>query len=123
MKKELKNFAPHEFTSDGVVVFDKMDADFLLLLDKCRGIAGVPMVITSSWRSAAKNKAVGGVKSSMHLSGRAVDIRCIDGAHRAAIMKAALSIGLTVGVMENAIHLDNREKQVVFHYYRMYNRI
>lgn len=122
MSIELKNFSDREFLMDGVVVFDRMDADFLLLLDKCREVAGVPMKLTSSWRSAAKNKAVGGAKSSMHLKGRAVDVRCLDGAHRAAIMKTALSIGLTVGVMENALHLDNREKQTVFHYYHQYRR-
>ena len=36
-----------------------------------------PIVINSGFRSAAVNKAVGGVPTSNHLTGCAVDIRCI----------------------------------------------
>ena len=36
-----------------------------------------PIVINSGFRSAAVNKAVGGVPMSNHLTGCAVDIRCI----------------------------------------------
>ena len=36
-----------------------------------------PIIINSGFRSAAVNKAVGGVPSSNHLTGCAVDIRCI----------------------------------------------
>ena len=36
-----------------------------------------PIVINSGFRSAAVNKAVGGVATSNHLTGCAVDIRCI----------------------------------------------
>jgi len=119
---ELKNFAPHEFMCAGKLVFDNMDADFLALLDQCRTDAGTPMVITSSYRTPEHNRKVGGAKSSMHLQGRAVDVRSTGGEHRAAIIKAALNLGLSVGVMENAIHLDNRETQTVFHYYAKYRR-
>jgi len=36
-----------------------------------------PIIINSGFRSAAVNKAVGGVPTSNHLTGCAVDIRCI----------------------------------------------
>ena len=36
-----------------------------------------PIVINSGFRSAAVNKAVGGVPTSNHLTGCAVDIRCV----------------------------------------------
>ncbi len=36
-----------------------------------------PIIINSGFRSAAVNKAVGGVSTSNHLTGCAVDIRCI----------------------------------------------
>ena len=36
-----------------------------------------PIIINSGFRSAAVNKAVGGVPTSNHLTGCAVDIRCV----------------------------------------------
>ena len=36
-----------------------------------------PIIINSGYRSEAVNKAIGGVKESNHLSGCAVDIRCL----------------------------------------------
>lgn len=102
---------------DGKPVFDKMDQDFLALLDQCREIAGVPFIISSSYRTVKKNKLVGGSPGSMHLKGRAVDVLCTIGDTRAKIMRAALGLGMSVGVMATALHLDNRDNQIVFHYY------
>lgn len=113
----LRFFKPDEFVMDGAVVYDQMDPVFLLKLDECRALANVPFVITSSWRSENKNKAVGGARTSMHLLGRAVDIRCASSPDRWAIVKAAIAVGFTVGVMESAIHLDNRKRPILFHYY------
>ena len=119
---ELKHFSPSEFTMIGEVVFDKMHPDFLALLDECRGRAGIPFKITSSYRSPEHNARVGGSPTSMHLKGRAVDIACTSGRMRARVMHAALGIGLTVGVMKTALHLDNRsvESPIVFDYYAKY---
>ena len=36
-----------------------------------------PLIVNSGYRSAAVNKAVGGAPTSNHLTGCAVDIRCI----------------------------------------------
>lgn len=114
---ELKYFKPDEFKMDVQPVFDHMDPDFLQLLDKCREDAGCNFIITSSFRTEAKNKRVGGSPNSMHLKGRAVDVLCLKSDDRARIVKAALNLGLSVGVMQYAIHLDNREEQILFHYY------
>ena len=119
---ELKHFKPAEFTEDLRPVFDKMHPDFLLKLDTCRDLCGVPFAITSSYRSPEKNRRVGGAPGSMHLKGRAVDITCPDGVTRAIIMKTALNLGLSVGVMRNGLHLDDREEQIVFHYYQKYGQ-
>ena len=108
---------------DGNNVFHKMNPAFLQLLDKCRELAGVPFVITSSYRSPSKNRRVGGSVGSMHLYGRAVDIECPDGATRWKIVKAAMSLGLSVGVMRSALHLDNREFPVMFDYYPRYGEV
>lgn len=115
---ELKHFSPSEFTMDGKVVFDKMDTAFLALLDQCRELAGVPFIISSCYRTPSKNRKVGGSVGSLHLKGRAVDVICTMGETRAKIMKAAMELGLSVGVMPNALHLDDREDQIVFHYYK-----
>lgn len=122
LKMELRNFKPEEFTMDGKVVFHEMQPEFLALLDQCREDSGVPFKITSCYRSPEKNRRVGGSPGSMHLKGRAVDIVCPQSANRAKIMKAALALGLTVGVMPTALHLDNRDNQIVFHYYSKYQQ-
>jgi hypothetical protein len=101
MEDKLKFFSPAEFTMDGQPVFHKMNPVFLQLLDKCRELAGVPFVITSSYRSPSKNRRV-------------------DGVTRYKIIKAATSLGLSVGVMRSALHIDNREIPIVFDYYPRY---
>ena len=45
--------------------------------NKRYGEGNDPIVINSGYRSEAVNKAVGGVKGSNHLTGCAVDIRCL----------------------------------------------
>jgi len=115
---QMRFFKPDEFQMDGKVVFDKMNPAFLEKLDQCRELAGVPFIISSCWRSPSKNRKVGGAVGSLHLKGRAVDVICTLGATRARIMRAALGLGLSVGVMQNALHLDDREDQIVFHYYK-----
>ena len=42
-------------------------------LDGVRVILGEPIIISSGYRSPAVNKAVGGSKSSQHMTGQAVD--------------------------------------------------
>lgn len=59
--KEIKNFAPTEFKNP-----EKMGYEFMKWLDGVREEAGVPMVITSSYRSPAYNRSVGGASDSAH---------------------------------------------------------
>lgn len=46
----------------------------LQLLEPMRAELGVPLIVTSGWRSEAKNRAVGGTSDSQHLDGTAVDV-------------------------------------------------
>ena len=55
-----------------------VDSALVQLLQSIRDHFGAPVVITSGYRTAAHNKAVGGSKSSQHLLGRAADIQVTD---------------------------------------------
>lgn len=46
------------------------------ILDPLREAVGMPITVTSGYRSPALNGAVGGAKNSQHLRGEAADITC-----------------------------------------------
>lgn len=121
-KQDMKYFKPEEFSMGGVPVYDKMNGTFLAKLDELREKLNQPIKIISSFRDTAYNEGVGGVKSSYHLLGRAVDIACPTSEYRAAIIKVALNMGLTVGVMNTSLHIDDRTNQILFHYYPRYGK-
>ena len=53
-----------------------MDKTLLEMLDEVRDKFDKPIHITSGFRTPAYNEAVGGVETSSHLKGLAVDIAC-----------------------------------------------
>ena len=69
------NFTVREFAcldgSDPVFV----DSELVRVLQNIRDHFGKPVVITSAYRTAVHNKAVGGAAYSQHCYGRAADIR------------------------------------------------
>mgnify|MGYP000876251419 CR=1 FL=1 len=91
-RKLSANFTVAEFAckdgSDPVFV----DSSLAALLQKIRDHFGRPVVITSGYRTAAHNAAVGGSKSSQHLLGRAADfyVEGVDVATVAAYAEALL---------------------------------
>lgn len=48
------------------------------VLDPIREIMGIPIIVTSGFRSFAVNKKVGGAATSQHLRGEAADLICAD---------------------------------------------
>lgn len=124
MATSLRYFNPVEFTMGGTNVFDNMNKEFLLKIDELRARCGVPFIVISSYRSPSYNRRIGGASRSYHLVGRAVDIEAKSSAIKAKIIREALAMGLSVGVMKNALHIDDREEknQVLFHYYSRYQR-
>lgn len=50
----------------------------LIFLDNFREDINIPIRITSAYRSPEHNKKVGGVSTSQHLIGQAIDFTCID---------------------------------------------
>ena len=73
-RKLAPGFKVREFRcrdgSDVVMI----DQTLVVLLQAIREHFGKPITITSGYRTAAHNAAVGGAKSSQHLLGRAADI-------------------------------------------------
>jgi len=74
-----KNFTIEEFDCrDGTPVPPELILNIRLLvatiLQPLRDALGEPVCILSGYRSEAHNKAVGGVKNSQHLFGKAADI-------------------------------------------------
>ncbi len=86
-----------------------LDHEFVLLLDKSRGIAGIPFSINSGFRTVAHNKAVGGVKGSSHTKGLAVDLRARNGKEIYTIVNALMQVGIKrIGINwdKQFIHCD-----------------
>jgi uncharacterized protein YcbK (DUF882 family) len=77
-----KNFTKREFKSkDGSAMPDDVLANIKELafnLQVLRDFLGEPIRINSAYRSPAHNKAIGGVKNSQHVLGRAADIKVRD---------------------------------------------
>jgi len=63
---------------------------FVKKLDVARGLAGIPFVITSGFRTLAQNESIiGAVPDSSHLKGLAVDLRVRSSCEAALIIDAA----------------------------------
>ena len=71
----LSEFDSPDLPNSGV----NMDRDFLAKLEIAREYAGTPFRITSGYRTAERNKQVGGVPDSAHTKGHAADIACSSG--------------------------------------------
>ena len=102
-------FKPHEFKMGDKVVYDKMNKVFLMKLDMLRDLAGIPFIITSSYRDEEYNAKVGGNSNSQHLKGRAVDIKVSNGFEKYQIVKGCIALGLSFGIANTFIHVDDRE--------------
>ena len=64
------------------------------VLDPLREAWGKPIVVTSGYRSYAVNKAVGGVATSSHLTGRAADITTGNPTDNRRLYQLAQDLGL-----------------------------
>lgn len=59
----------------------------LYLLQPARNFLGLPITVTSGYRSSAVNAAIGGSPFSDHTKGHAADIICMDNARLFAILR------------------------------------
>lgn len=112
----VQHFTPDEFKEPG-----KMGFEFIRWLDELRDRAGVPMRITSSYRSPDYNRSVGGASDSAHsdVPCNSVDIGKLPDAvsdpnwnyARYKIIQHAILLGCTrIGMYPNgSLHLDRSE--------------
>lgn len=73
-------------TPDDVVIRN-IQYGVQMVLDPLRRILQTPIIITSGYRCAALNKAVGGVSNSWHTKGNAADLRIKDEEEAKAIFQ------------------------------------
>lgn len=89
-----------------------IDPQMVEMLDELRERCGFPIVISSGYRCAKHNQAIGGAKRSAHVEGYAVDIRC-HGARAHKVLDVAMLMGFSgIGIKQSGavehrfIHLD-----------------
>ena len=116
-KKLSPNFTVYEFRcrdgSDAIMI----DQTLVVLLQAIREHFGKPITITSGYRTAAHNAAVGGAKSSQHLLGKAADIQVADttveavAAYAESLMPGWGGVGrypVKAGRAKGWVHVDTR---------------
>ena len=109
-KKLSNNFRVKEFAcSDGSdPIF--IDTDLVDVLQKIRNYFGKSVTITSAYRTASKNKAVGGSTYSQHLYGKAADIKVsgVSPKRVAAYAEKLLAKKGGIGIYSTFTHIDVR---------------
>jgi len=107
-KEKVRYFNYSEFDSPDVQGSGQMmDKTLLEMLDEVRDKFDKPIHITSGFRTPAHNEAVGGVETSSHLKGLAVDIACTNSKDRFDLINCLLDVGFSrIGVGNTFIHAD-----------------
>jgi len=90
----MPHFSPKEV--------EGLDPNLVQMLERARGFAGVPFIITEGVGSGGHH-----VINSAHQRGLAVDIRCSGSHDRMKVVSAALITGFKrIGVYDKHVHLD-----------------
>ena len=117
----MKHFNYDEFDSPDELGSGKnMNYELLEMIDKAREIYGKPICVNSGYRTQSHNQKVGGVNSSSHLKGLAIDVACVRSSDRFEMLTALLEVGFNrIGVASAFIHVDidkNKSQNVIWTY-------
>lgn len=111
--KTYKYFKLSEFSTPGMNNGDKMDRDFVAILDSIRADFGKPMKVTSGYRTKAYNedliaRGYKASRTSSHLKGVAADIACTNSKDRIRLIEIAIKHNIRrIGISSTFIHLDD----------------
>lgn len=88
---------------------NRMERDFLSLLDELRDNCGFPFKVTSGYRDPMHSIEAAKAVPGRHAQGIAADIQILDSKSRYKIIKEAMKLGFTgIGVADTFVHLDTR---------------
>lgn len=113
------NFSRSEFTCPCCGQY-QMDRAFIETLQFVREQYGQPIKITSGYRCESHNAAIGGVDTSAHRYGLAVDIACDNSAIRGRLLPVLCQHFNRIGIGDGFIHVDvdpDKPKNVIWDYY------
>lgn len=84
-----------------------MDEALLDVMDDIRRKAGIPLLMSSAYRSSEWDRMKGRSGDGAHTYGLAVDFVCNNSVTRSKILKACHECGVTrIGVSDSFIHVD-----------------
>lgn len=108
------NFKVKEFACKDGSDLIRIDEKMVNFLQKAREHFGVPIVITSAYRTEEYNKKVGGAKNSYHIKGQAADHHAkgkVDLWELARFYERIGCKGIIIYPNFGFVHIDMREKQ------------
>lgn len=89
---------------------NRMEDDFIYMLDELREKCGWPFFVTSGFRDPSHSVERKKPKGGTHTLGIAADIRVTNGKQRHEIVKHAMVMGFTgIGIAKTFVHVDMRE--------------
>ena len=101
------NFHSDEFACKCGCGLANISNELVKKLQFARDMANTGFVITSGLRCPSHNKKEGGLASSAHLKGFAVDIATPDSLTRQIILSGLFEAGFTrIGISKSFIHVD-----------------
>lgn len=95
--------------------------ELMEILDSLRAFVGVPLKVTSGFRCARLNKAVGGAAASAHVIGYAADLVPMKGSFDGFIQKAKLWAE-TSGVDFDQLLIEKNSKGKRWLHFGLYNQ-